>query len=163
MLSLRRLPRSAGCALLALALAPSGAQAQLRTALPPITVTAQKVPEDPQNVPISVTAVPGETLEADAVRSVSDAAIFAPNTFFNEFTARKLSNARFRGVGSSPNNPGVTTYIDGVPQLNANSSSQELLGIGQIDFVRGPLSALYGRNALGGIINIMSARPSMGK
>jgi len=161
MLSLRRLPGRAGCALLALALAPAGAGAQLRTALPPITVTAQKAPEDPQNVPISVTAVPGETLEADAVRSVSDAAIFAPNTFFNEFTARKLSNARFRGVGSSPNNPGVTTYIDGVPQLNANSSSQELLGIGQIDFVRGPLSALYGRNALGGVINISSRRPSL--
>jgi len=74
-------------------------------------------------VPISVTAVSGETLELAGVRSVSDAAVYAPNTFFNEFTARKLSNARFRGVGSSPSNPGVTTYIDGVPQLNANSSS----------------------------------------
>ena len=123
-------------------------------------MTAQKAPEDPQQVPVSVTAVPGETLEAAAVRSVSDAAVFAPNTFFNEFTARKLSNARFRGVGSSPSNPGVTTYIDGVPQLNANSSSLELIDIDQIDFVRGPLSALYGRNALGGVINI-TQRPAV--
>ena len=74
---------------------------------------------------------------------------------------RKLSNARFRGVGSGPTNPGVTTYIDGVPQLNANSSSLELIGIDQIEFVRGPLSALYGRNALGGVINISSRRPSL--
>jgi iron complex outermembrane recepter protein len=133
----------------------------LRTSLPPITVTAQKAPEDQQQVPVSVTAVSGETLEAAAVRSVSDAAVFAPNTFFNEFSARKLSNARFRGVGSSPSNPGVTTYIDGVPQLNANSSSLELIDINQIDFVRGPLSALYGRNALGGVINITSRRPSL--
>jgi iron complex outermembrane recepter protein len=159
----RRLPGCAGCTLLALAIAPAGALAQpvLRTSLPPITVTAQKAPEDQQQVPVSVTAVSGETLEAAAVRSVSDAAVFAPNTFFNEFSARKLSNARFRGVGSSPSNPGVTTYIDGVPQLNANSSSLELIDINQIDFVRGPLSALYGRNALGGVINITSRRPSL--
>ena len=95
------------------------------------------------------------------MRSVSDAAGYAPNTFFNEFTARKLSNARFRGVGASPSNPGVTTYIDGVPQLNANSSSLELVDVDQIEFVRGPQSALFGRNALGGIINITSGRPSL--
>ena len=163
MLPFRRISTGAGCALLALLAAPvvAGAQPALRTVLPPITVTAQKAPEDPQQVPISVTAVAKETLDDADVRSVSDAAGYAPNTFFNEFTARKLSNARFRGVGSSPTNPGVTTYIDGVPQLNANSSSLELVGVDQIDFVRGPLSALYGRNALGGVINISSVRPSL--
>ena len=74
---------------------------------------------------------------------------------------RKLSNARFRGISSSPNNPGITTYIDGVPQLNANSSSIELLDVNQIEFVRGPQSALFGRNTLGGLVNITSARPSV--
>ncbi len=64
--------------------------------------------------------------------------------------ARKLSNAFFRGVGSSPANPGVTTYIDGVPQLNANASNIEFTGIEQVEFVRGPQSALFGRNTLGG-------------
>ena len=48
-----------------------------------------------------------------------------------------------------------------MPQLNANSSSIELLGVDQIEFVRGPQSALYGRNALGGVINIASTRPSL--
>ena len=85
----------------------------------------------------------------------------APNTYFTDFTARKLSNPRFRGIGSSPNNPGVTTYIDGVPQLNANSSSLELIDVDQIEFVRGPQSALFGRNTLGGLINITSTRPSL--
>jgi iron complex outermembrane receptor protein len=164
MLICRRLFRSAGCALVAGTLAPIAAVAQtpvLRTTLPPVTVTAQKTTEDPRDVPVSVTAVTRDTLEAADVRGVSDAAIFAPNTFFNEFTARKLSNPRFRGVGSSPTNPGVTTYVDGVPQLNANSSSLELLDIDRIEFVRGPLSALYGRNALGGVINVASGRPSL--
>jgi iron complex outermembrane receptor protein len=133
----------------------------VRLRLPVLTVTAEKQPEDAQKAPVSVTAVPEATLDAAAVRTVSDAADYAPNTFFHEFTARKLSNPRFRGIGSSPNNPGVTTYIDGVPQLNANSSSIELAGIEQIEFVRGPQSALYGRNAIGGVVNVRSRRPSL--
>ena len=136
-------------------------QGTLRMQLPVITVTAEKEPEDAQKTPISVTAVPKERLEQAAVRSVSDAAEYAPNTFFHEFSARKLSNPRFRGIGSSPNNPGVATYIDGVPQLNANSSSIELAEIDQIEFVRGPQSALYGRNTIGGIVNVTSSRPSL--
>src|SRR5262245_54101335 len=153
------------CGLLAVVLSPALAAAQtpLTTSLPPITVTAQKEPEDPANLPVSVTAVSGDTLTADALTSVSQAGWFSPNTFFNEFTARKLSNPRFRGVGSSPANPGITSYIDGVPQLNANSSSIEFLDVDQVEFVRGPQSALFGRNALGGVINITSARPSFTK
>jgi iron complex outermembrane receptor protein len=152
-----------GCGMLAGLLVASRASAQppLTTTLPPITVTAQKESDDPQNLPLSVTAVLNQTLMADAIRSVSESGWYAPNTFFNEFTARKLSNPRVRGVGASPSNPGVTSYIDGVPQLNANSSSIELVDVDQIEFVRGPQSALFGRNALGGVINISSARPSL--
>ena len=133
----------------------------LRFKMPTVTVTAQKVPEDRQRVPVSVTAVPRETIDAAGIRLVGEAAILAPNTVFTEWTARKLSIARVRGIGSSPNNPGITTYIDGVPQLNANASSLELLDVDQIEFVRGPQSALFGRNTLGGLVNVTSSRPSM--
>lgn len=132
-----------------------------RLTLPTVTVTAQKEPADRQGVPISVTAVPQETLWDAKVTSVSEASIYAPNTWFNEFSARKLSNAFVRGVGSSPGNPGVTTYIDGVPQLNANSSNVEFVGVSQVEFVRGAQSALFGRNTLGGVINVASERPSL--
>ena len=146
---------------------PSGGQGTaqddpaIRFRLPTVTVTAQKEPEDKQRVPVSVTAVSEDTIDNAGIHIVSEAAIFAPNTFFTEWSARKLSNARFRGIGSSPNNPGITTYIDGVPQLSANSSSIELLDVNQIEFVRGPQSALFGRNTLGGLVNITSARPSV--
>jgi iron complex outermembrane receptor protein len=132
----------------------------VRFTLPTVTVTAEKVPENVQDVPASVTAVSKDTLDSAAVHYVGDAAIFAPNVLITDWSARKLSNARFRGIGSSPNNPGVTTYIDGVPQLNGNSSSLELIDVNQIEFVRGPQGALYGRNTLGGLINIVSTAPS---
>jgi iron complex outermembrane receptor protein len=136
-------------------------EAALRFRTPTITVTAQKTEEDRQEVPVSVTAVSGEAIERAGFRIVSDAVLHAPNVFYTEFTARKLSTARVRGVGSSPNNPGVTTYIDGVPQLNESSASLELLDVGQIEFVRGPQGALFGRNTLGGLVNVTTARPSL--
>jgi iron complex outermembrane receptor protein len=129
--------------------------------LEPITVHVYKDADDVQRLPVSVTGVSESVLRGAGVLKVSDAGILAPNTFFSEFTARKLSNARFRGIGSSPSNPGITTYIDGVPQLSTNSSSIELLDIEQIEFVRGPQSALFGRNTLGGLVNITTQRPSM--
>jgi iron complex outermembrane receptor protein len=129
--------------------------------LPTVIVTAEREATDITEVPASVTAVPAATIRDSGLMNISDAVIFAPNSIFTEFTARKVSNARFRGVGSSPGNPAITTYIDGVPQLNANSSNIELLDIGQIEFVRGPQSPLFGRNTLGGIVNVVTARPSL--
>ncbi|MPZ18889.1 MAG: TonB-dependent receptor plug domain-containing protein [Luteitalea sp.] len=170
----RAVGRAVGCLLVALLIASRGAIAQtaappqtqptedppLRVRMPDVTVTAQKEPEDKQRLPVSVTVVPGETIRDANISLVSDAALYAPNTFFTELTARKLSNPRFRGIGSSPSNPGITTYVDGVPQLNASSSSLELLDVDQIELVRGPQSALFGRNTLGGLVNITTSRPS---
>jgi iron complex outermembrane receptor protein len=131
--------------------------------LPPVTVTAQKEPADVQKLPVSVTAVSREEMADAGVNLVRDAAIYSPNTQFSDFTARKLSNPRFRGIGSSPANPSITTYFDGVPQLNSNTSSIDLLDVEQVEFVRGPQSALFGRNTLAGVINVSSMRPSLGE
>jgi iron complex outermembrane receptor protein len=145
----------------AAASAQPAAQQPGRITLPPVVVTAQKEPADVNRLPISVTAVSKETIERAGVDIISDAAMYAPNVFYTEFAARKLSTARFRGIGSSPANPGVTTYIDGVPQLNTNTSSIGLLNVERIEFVRGPQSALFGRNTLGGLVNIVTERPSL--
>ena len=124
-----------------------------------ITVTARKEPEPALSIPLSVTAVTESTLKDANIQAVKQAAVYAPNTFINEFTARAVSNPFFRGIGGSPTNPGVSTFIDGVPQLNSSSSNIEMVDVGQIEFVRGPEGALYGRNTAGGLINITS-RPS---
>jgi iron complex outermembrane receptor protein len=148
-------------------LAASGTQAVPQQTVPPITlppvlVTAQKEPADAQRLPVSVTAVSDEVIEAAGITMVSEAAVFSPNTRVAELSARRVSNPFVRGIGSSPANPGITTFIDGVPQLNSSSSSIELLDIEQIEVVRGPQSALFGRNTLGGVVSLASARPSLG-
>jgi iron complex outermembrane receptor protein len=129
--------------------------------LPTVIVAAQKEPADVQTLPVSVTAVGREALVNAGIIVLRDASIYAPNVQFTDFTARKLSNPRFRGVGSSPANPAITTNVDGVPQLHSNTSSLDLIDVEQVEFVRGPQSALYGRNTLAGVINVASARPSL--
>jgi iron complex outermembrane receptor protein len=136
-------------------------QTQPSVTLPPVTVVAQKEPSDIQKLPVSVTAVTSDWLQLGDVRFISDAAIYSPNTYYSDFTARKLTNPRFRGLGSSPANPAITTFIDGVPHLNTNSSSMDLLDVQQVEFARGPQSSLFGRNTLGGLVNVLSARPSL--
>ena len=143
-------------------LAPAVAKGQDPAAtfqLPPVIVTAQKEATQAQELPVSLTTFTEQTLRNSGAIVPSD--LFAPNIYFTEFTARKLSNPRFRGIGASPANPAVTTYYDGVPQLNANTSSIDLLDVGQVEYVRGPQSTLFGRNAIGGLINVTSARPSL--
>ena len=137
------------------------AQSAPQVTLPTVTVTAQKEPADPQTLPVTVSAIPSEWLRLGRITWITDAMVFAPNSVVTEFTARKLSNPRVRGLGASPTNPAVTTYLDGVPVLNSNASSVEFTGVEQVEVVRGPQSALFGRNTLGGVINIASERPSL--
>lgn len=140
--------------------APSPPQAPVTTSTT-VTVLAQREPADVTTLPVSVTPITSESLRTAGVTFISDTSLWSPNSHFTEFTARKLSNPRIRGIGASPANPGVTTYVDGVPQFNANTTSFDLIDVHQVEFVRGPQSTLFGRNALGGVINITSLRPSM--
>src|SRR5262245_31643336 len=105
-----------------------------------VTVVAQKEPADISTLPLSISAVQLEQIRKAGITTISDAAMLSPNTHFTEFTARALSNPRIRGIGSSPGNPGVATFVDGVSILNSHASSFDLIGVEQIEIVRGPQS-----------------------
>ena len=70
----------------------TNADGTVRVQLPVLTITAQKELEDAQVAPVGVTVVPKALIEDANIRSVSEAGDYAPNVFFNEFSARKLSN-----------------------------------------------------------------------
>lgn len=126
----------------------------------PILVTARKWEEDPATVPQSLTVVDERTLHDVGLDNIRDAGFFVPNLFFNEFSARRLSFPTLRGLGSGQGDPAVLTYIDGVPQLTVDSTNLPLLDVERITFLRGPQGTLFGRNALGGVIQIESKRPA---
>lgn len=123
-------------------------------------MTARKWEELPGEVPRSVTTVPGEQIRDAGIREVRQAARYVPNMIVTEFSSRRLSFPFVRGVGSGQGDPAVGTFIDGVPQLQVSSTNLPLLDVERVEILRGPHGALYGRNTIGGAMNIISRRPS---
>ncbi len=125
-----------------------------------IVVTARKWAEPLQSVPGAVTVETDDALQAAGVRDLRDASRTVPNLTLGEFSVRRLTFPYVRGIGSGRNSPAVTTVIDGVPQLSYATANQELIDVERIEFLRGAQGSLYGRNTLGGAINIVPRLPS---
>ncbi|WP_392477512.1 TonB-dependent receptor domain-containing protein [Nostoc sp. C110] len=126
-----------------------------------LTVTAQKRPENAQNVPISVTVIPRQEIEDANIDSLIDIANQTPNfnflptssggTEFSNYSLRGLNNQNFLTAQDS-----VAFYIDDIPIDYNGFLDLALLDLEQIEVLRGPQSTLYGRNSSGGVVNITS-------
>jgi iron complex outermembrane recepter protein len=133
-----------------------------------IVVTARRVSESLQRTPVAVTAVSGDALVARGVSDVSAIQQIAPNVTFNPTASNSgSSNAAvvfIRGIGQSdfyPQvDPGVGIYLDGVYVSRTTGAVLDAVDVGQIEVLRGPQGTLYGKNTIGGAINITSRRPA---
>ena len=127
-----------------------------------LVVTAQRRSENLTNVPISVTALSGEQLTGAGVAttqdltSVTPGLVWARSSFNSQPTIRGVGN-RNAGPGDEPN---VATFIDGVYQPQQSATLQELNSIERVEVLKGPQGTLFGRNATGGAVNIITRKPS---
>jgi iron complex outermembrane receptor protein len=127
--------------------------------LKPVIVTAERREQSPQDVPASLTAVDSQTIQDQNIQNIKDASHLAPNLNISGFTPPRQSFPLVRGIGAGQNSPAVATYIDGVPQLSSSTSNIQFVDIDRVEFLRGPQGTLYGRDALGGVINIYTLQP----
>lgn len=126
-----------------------------------LTVTAQKRPENPQDVPLSVTVIPRQELEDAQIDSLLNIANRTPNfnffptsaggTEFSYYSLRGLNNQNFLTAQDS-----VAFYIDDVPFDYNGFLDLALTDLERVEVLRGPQSTLYGRNSAGGVVNIIS-------
>ncbi|MDA5192674.1 TonB-dependent receptor [Govanella unica] len=127
-----------------------------------ITVTAQRRAENLQSVPISITAFSDRGLEARGVETTEDLAQFTPGLTFSNNAV--IGQAYIRGIGSNQLNigsdPSVAVSIDGVYIARPTGSIQTFLDVERVEVLKGPQGTLYGRNATGGAINIISQAPT---
>ncbi len=153
------------CGLLAGVL-PSAAGAQ-DAMLEEIVVTARKKVESLQDAPISITVFTEQELERRAINDLSEIAPFAPNLQIDTavpLSAANIHSAIFiRGIGQNDAqlavDPGVGIYVDGVYMSRTVGQIMELVDIERVEVLRGPQGTLFGRNTVGGAINITSRRP----
>ena len=126
-----------------------------------VVVTARKWAESQIEVPDAVTVFTGQAIENAGITDVTDFANLTPNMFFTPTFKPSEMQMTIRGIptaqgGEAP----VAVVIDGVQIAHPTFINQELLDIEQIEVLRGPQGSLYGRNAIGGAINITTRRPT---
>ncbi|MBH5323473.1 TonB-dependent receptor [Aurantiacibacter sediminis] len=135
-----------------------------------IIVTAQRREQSLQEVPIAVTAVSGEELAARSAIDVSDIAQFTPSVTIqgaSRSSGGGTNAAIFvRGIGQDEFlitfDPGVGIYIDGIYLGRTTGSILDLADLERIEVLRGPQGTLFGRNSVGGAIQIVSRKPELG-
>ncbi|PWS26897.1 hypothetical protein DHW03_12790 [Pedobacter yonginense] len=124
-----------------------------------VTVFAQKTEENIQNVPMSVTALSATKVNDYRIQNTRDLATIVPNLYSsNPGDGRNVTS--IRGIGTTSYDPAVATYIDGVNQFGLDTYIASLFDIERIEVLRGPQGTLYGRNAMGGVINIVTKQPT---
>ncbi len=151
--------------LLAAALAcSSGAIAQTAT-LEEVVVTAEKREQSLQEVPISILAFSQDRLETLRIDELDDLNANVPNLVVNNFNNDPVAVRMFiRGIGQNDlqitQDPSVALYLDGVYIGTSFGAGFEGVDIERLEVLRGPQGTLYGRNATGGAINIITKRAS---
>jgi iron complex outermembrane receptor protein len=123
-----------------------------------VVVTAQKQEANIQNVPISITAVSSRDIDAYRLWASRDLKGIVSNLYAAD-PGDGRNVISIRGITSTSYDPAVVTYIDGVPQFTLDTYIPQLFDVDHIDVLKGPQGTLYGRNAMGGVINIVTKKP----
>jgi iron complex outermembrane receptor protein len=126
-----------------------------------IIVTARKRDESFQSVPITVNVFTTQEIQSAGIESPRDFVAMVPNMTLVETQNVGNSFITVRGISQARNSePSVAVLVDGVLETNPYEFNQELFDIKQIEVLKGPQGALYGRDAIGGAIIITTADPS---
>jgi iron complex outermembrane recepter protein len=140
------------------AVAASGAAAQVTDE---IIVTSQRTEQSLQDVPISVTALSEGDLQDRQIEGFTDIQYNSPNLTFtkNQFTSSTIT---IRGVAqlatASTSTASVSIHQNDVPQLSSRVFESEFYDVERIEVLRGPQGTLFGRNATGGVLNVITAK-----
>src|SRR6185503_1868706 len=125
-----------------------------------VLVTARMRSESRQDVPITVNVFTAENIEAAGIQKPADFIARVPNMTLVETQNAGNAFVVLRGISQARNSePSVAVLVDGVLETNPAEFNQELFDIEQIEVLKGPQGAVYGRNAIGGAIIIRTADP----
>lgn len=141
----------------------AGAQGQT---IEVITVTARRVEESITDTPMSLSVLTEAEFVERQASDISDIGKIVPNLTVNNFGNGNLSHAGIfiRGIGTQDHwittDPGVGLYVDGVYLGRQMGANLGLLNIERVEVARGPQGTLYGRNSMGGAVNLVTRKPN---
>ena len=164
---MRRRLRYGALAAPALCLLAAPAQSQEGSAggtIDEVVVTAQRRSESIQDVPIAITAVGEQTLRDQNVKGIEDYFALTPNVSFRSDGSRDRKDLSMRGISNQLNqyaNVRPATYAFYIDEFNvvAGTSNPQIVDLERIEVLRGPQGTYFGRNAVGGAINVITKKP----
>lgn len=115
-----------------------------------------------QNVtmaPMSASAVNGTVMRNRNITTIKEFSSFIPNLFIPDYGSKLTSPVYIRGIGSKINSPSVGLYVDGIPYFEKSAFDFDFSEIERVEILRGPQGTLYGRNTMGGLINVYTKSP----
>ena len=146
--------------------APAAAQAGQDTGITEVVVTAQRRKENVQKVPLAIEALSNDSLKKAGVSNVTDMSRLVPAAQFGS-SAGPNPQLFVRGVGSNTGtamtDAAVSVSYDGVPAARSYHATTQYFDLERVEVLIGPQGTLYGRNATGGAINIVPAKPKLGQ
>jgi outer membrane receptor protein involved in Fe transport len=151
-------------AIVATAMAQDPAPAEAAGGEEEITVTAQRKAEKLQKVPIAVSAFGQDQLQKQKIDGGPNLVLAVPNVNFSKgnFTG---ANFAIRGIGSklvaASGDAATGVHINNAPMIASNLFEAEFYDVERVEVLRGPQGTLYGRNATGGVLNIITAKPKI--
>src|SRR5262245_60042515 len=151
---------AAGAASAAAAAAAAGTTEQGVTTLEDLVVTAEKREQSLQDVPVAISAYTSAKRDLVGINSVQDMTNFTPGLQYSS----QLDRISLRGIGRLSNvhsaDAAVATYSDGVYTTSTVEAGKTPLFVDRAEVLRGPQGTLYGRNSIGGAINVISRHPT---
>ncbi len=149
-----------------LAFSPMAVQAQSASGpqLEEVRVTARQIEENLQDVPVAVTVFSEEQIERTFAQNLKEFGAYAPNVSIGTVPGFNAASIAIRGVstGDIPASfePAVTIAVDGFYLGHYQASLLDMFDIQQIEILRGPQGTLFGKNTIGGVVNVTTRRPS---
>jgi len=124
-----------------------------------VVVTAQKREEAAQEVPFSISTLSAKQVRDYRIWNLKDITAIVPNLYSSDPGDNRIVTG-IRGVATTSYDPSITTYIDGVNQFSLDTYIPQLFDVESVEVLRGPQGTLYGRNAMGGVINVITKQPT---
>ena len=158
---------AAVCMLAATAAQETAHAQQDVTGVDVITVTARKREENIQDTPIAITAFSADDLKKRSVYTLDGIGDYTPNLVFDKGTGgtggSTSTQIYIRGIGQADflftTEPGVGIYVDGIYHPRSIGSIMDLVDIERVEVLKGPQGTLFGKNSVGGAINVVSRKP----
>ncbi len=143
---------------------PATASPQTGVSVGEVVVTAERRAEDVQKVPIAITAIEGASLDSEGITGFKELSTRVPSLRFGAGVTGGENVITMRGLGSQNTTPGgdspVAYNVDGVYLQRTTAIDPEFYDINRVEVLRGPQGTLYGRNSVGGSVNIVTNKPT---